>query len=159
MWKKNLRKKQISIINDVFCFSLNTDNLGSTFTLQVRQKAKKAPDAWSPCVLATRNKKIYNTFMLLFFSCYDDLVFDSCRVEVNRWYHSCFVRFQEIFIHSLSLFLHGISLFLSKILQAMPVKPRPLRSVRNIRTPQRFLAMNNALILLNQMFFLEECET
>ena len=105
----------------------------------------------------TRN--IYNTFMILFFSCYDDLVFDSCRVEVNRWYHSCFVRFQEIFIHSLSLFLHGISLFLSKILQAMPVKPRPLRSVRNIRTPQRFLAMNNALILLNQMFLLEECET
>ena len=29
-----------------------------------------------------------------------------------------------------------------QILQAMPVKPRPLRgSVRNIRTPQRFLAM------------------
>ena len=76
-------------------------------------------------------------------------------LEVNRWYLSCFVRFQEIFIHSVRLFLHGTSLLLLKILQAMPVKPRPLRSRRNIRTPQRFLAMNNTLILLHQMFSLK----
>ena len=75
-------------------------------------------------------------FELLFNSCYNDLVFDSHPVEVNRWYHSCFVRFQEIFIHSLRLFLLGTSLLLSKLLQAMPLKPRPLRSVWNIQTPQ-----------------------
>ena len=43
--KKIKERRQISIINDVFCYSLNTDNLGCILTLQVRQKAKKAPDA------------------------------------------------------------------------------------------------------------------
>ena len=38
---------------------------------------------------------------------------------------------QQIFTLSLRLFLRGSSLLLSKILQAMPVKPRPLWSVRN----------------------------
>ena len=47
---------QISTVNDVFHYSLNTDSLDWILTLQVRQQAKKAPDAWSPCVLATRNK-------------------------------------------------------------------------------------------------------
>ena len=42
-----------------------------------------------------------------------------------------------------------------QILQAMPVKPRPLWSVRNIQTPQRFLAMNDTLILLHQVFSLQ----
>ena len=46
-----------------------------------------------------------------------------------------------------------------QILQAMPVKPRPLWSVRNIRTPQRFLAMNDTLILLHQVFSFQLCET
>ena len=32
-------------INDVFRYSLNTDNLGWILTLQVRQQAKKAPEA------------------------------------------------------------------------------------------------------------------
>ena len=32
-------------VNDVFRYSLNTDNLGWILTLQVRQQAKKAPDA------------------------------------------------------------------------------------------------------------------
>ena len=37
---------------------------------------------------------------------------------------------QQIFTLSVRLCLRGTSLLLSKILQAMPVKPRPLRSVR-----------------------------
>ena len=78
---------------------------------------------------------------------------DSCPVEVNRWYHSCFVRFQEVFIHSLRLFLHGTSLLLSKILKATPLKPQPLRSVWNIRGTQRFLAMNNTYSLTSIVFF------
>ena len=45
----------------------------------------------------------------------DDWFFDSCPVEVNRWYQSCFVRSQQIFIHSLRLFLHGTSLLLSNL--------------------------------------------
>ena len=43
----------------------------------------------------------------------------------------------------------------AKILQIMPVKPRPLQSIRNIRTSQLFLPTNNTLILLNQMFALK----
>ena len=81
------------------------------------------------------------------------MVSDSCPVEVNRWYHSCFVRFQEVFIHSLRLFLHETSLLLSKILKAMPLKPQPLRSVWNIRRTQRFLAMNNTYSLTSNVFF------
>ena len=70
-----------------------------------------------------------------FYSCYDDLVFDSCPVQVNRWYHSCFVRFQQIFVHFLWLFLHGTGLLLLQILQATPLKPQPLWLVWNIQTP------------------------
>ena len=55
--EKIQERGQISTVNDVFHYSLNTDSLGWILTLQVRQQAKKAPDAWSPCVLATRNKK------------------------------------------------------------------------------------------------------
>ena len=32
-------------VNGVFRYSLNTDNLGWILTLQVRQQAKKAPEA------------------------------------------------------------------------------------------------------------------
>ena len=97
-----------------------------------------------------KNYWIWTTF----YSCYNDLVFDSCPVEVNRWYHSCFVRSQQIFTLSLRLFLHGTSLLhLSKILKAMPLKPQPLRSVWNIRRTQRFLAMNNTYSLTSNVFF------
>ena len=50
--------------------------------------------------------KLLNLNYHSFYS-YDDLVFDSCPVEVNRWNHSCFVRFQHIFIHFLRLFSMG----------------------------------------------------
>ena len=42
----------------------------------------------SMCAVNTKQEKLLN---LNYYSCYDDLVFDSCPVEVNRWYHSCFV--------------------------------------------------------------------
>ena len=42
-----------------------------------------------------------------------------------------------------------------KILQAMPLKPQPLRMLWNIRTLQQFLEMNNTPILLHQMFSLK----
>ena len=45
----------------------------------------------------------------------DDWFFDSRPVEVNRWYKSCFVGSQQIFIHSLRLFLHGTSLLLPNL--------------------------------------------
>ena len=54
------------IVNDVFRYSLNTDNLGWILTLQVRQQAKKAPDAWGPCALATRKEKLLNLNDFLF---------------------------------------------------------------------------------------------
>ena len=57
--KKKKEKRQISTVNDVLRYSLNTDNLGWILTLQVRQQAKKVPGAWSPFVLATRNKTNY----------------------------------------------------------------------------------------------------
>ena len=75
-----------------------------------------------------KNYEICTTF----YFCYDDLVFDSCPVEVYRWYHSC--------------------LLLSKILQAISLKPQPLRSVWNIRTTQRFLAINNTYSLTSNVF-------
>ena len=53
------------------------------------------------CAGNSKQQKLLN--LTTFYSCYDDLVFDYYPVEVNRWYHSCFARFQEIFIHSLSL--------------------------------------------------------
>ena len=55
--EKIKERGQISTLNDVFHYSLNTDSLGWILTSQVQQQAKKAPDAWSPCVLATWNKK------------------------------------------------------------------------------------------------------
>ena len=42
--KKDKERRQISTVNDVFLYSLNTDNLGCILTSQVRQQAKKAPD-------------------------------------------------------------------------------------------------------------------
>ena len=76
--------------------------------LQVRQQAtqKNKQEKW----------KIWTTF----YSCYDDWFFDSCPVEVNRPYHSCFVRSQQIFTHSLRLFLHGTSLLLACV--AYPIR-------------------------------------
>ena len=43
---KNFEKNitWISTVNDVFLYSLNTDNLGCLLTSQVRQGAKKVPD-------------------------------------------------------------------------------------------------------------------
>ena len=49
-----------------------------------------------------------NKFELLFYSCYDDWFFGSCPL-------SCFVRSQQIFIHSLRVFLHETSLLLSNL--------------------------------------------
>ena len=43
--EKIKERGQISTVNDVFHYSLNTDSLGWILTLQVRQQAKKAPDA------------------------------------------------------------------------------------------------------------------
>ena len=43
--KKFNERRQISAVNDVFRYSLNTDNLGWILPLWVRQQAKKAPDA------------------------------------------------------------------------------------------------------------------
>ena len=42
----------------------------------------------SMCAVNTKQEKLLN---LNYYSCCDDLVFDSCPVEVNRWYHSCLV--------------------------------------------------------------------
>ena len=95
-----------------------------------------------------KNWKIWTTF----YSCYDDWFFDSCPVEVNGLYQCCFVRSQQIFTLSLRLFLHGTSLLLSKILQAMPVKPRPLRSVRN-----QFEHPNDSLQWLMLLFSYMTC--
>ena len=119
--KKNQRKK--ANFNCKWCISLLVEHAliiwDKIKILQVRQQAtpKNKQEKW----------KIWTTF----YSCYDDWFFDSCPVEVNRQYHSCFVRSQQIFTLSLRLFLQGTSLLLSKMLQAMLVKPRPLRSVRN----------------------------
>ena len=43
-FKKRKKTREISTVNDVFLYSLNTDNLGCILTSQVRQQAKKAPD-------------------------------------------------------------------------------------------------------------------
>ena len=66
-------------------------------TLQVLQQAKKAPDAWSQRETTQKKRQPRPTF----YSCYDDWFFDSCPVEVSRWYQSCFVRSQKNF-HTLS---------------------------------------------------------
>ena len=50
-----------------------------------------------------------------FYSWYNDWFFDSCPAEVNRWYQTCFVRSQQILIHSLRLCSHGTSLLLSNL--------------------------------------------
>ena len=42
--KKDKERRQISTVNDVFLYSLNTDNLACILISQVRQRAKKAPD-------------------------------------------------------------------------------------------------------------------
>ena len=70
--------------------------------------------------------------------------FDSCPLEVNGLYHSCFVRFQEISIHYiyLRLCLHGTSLFPSKNLAS------------HASEATTFFAMNDTRIHLNQMFSL-----
>ena len=54
------------------------------------------------------------------------------------------VCFYQIFYHS--------NFLLSKILQAISLKPQPLRSVWNIRTTQRFLAINNTYSLTSNVF-------
>ena len=43
-FKKDKERRQISTVNDVFLYSLNTDNLDCILTSQVRQQAKKALD-------------------------------------------------------------------------------------------------------------------
>ena len=68
-------------------------------------------DAWSPCVLATRKRKIINLNYFLFLLWWL-LVFHSCSVEVNR----CTISRN---FPALRLFLHGTSFLLSKLLQAM----------------------------------------
>ena len=50
------------------------------------------------------------------------------------------------------LFLHGTSLFLSNILQAIPVKPRPLRSVWN-----QFQHPNDSLQWIMLLFSYMKC--
>ena len=42
--KRQKKEANISTVNDVFLYSLNTDNLGCLLTSQVRQGAKKVPD-------------------------------------------------------------------------------------------------------------------
>ena len=44
--KEIKERRQISTANDVFRYSLNTDNLGWILTFQVRKQARKAPDAF-----------------------------------------------------------------------------------------------------------------
>ena len=94
-----------------------------------------------------RQTRKINKFELLFNSCFDDRLFDSCPVEVNRWYHSCFVRCEQIFIHSTAIFTRDQF--------ASIKKAQPLRSVRNIRMPQRFLAMNNTSYSITSNVFFE----
>ena len=80
--KKNQRKMANFnlTVNDVFRYSLNTDNLGWILTLQVRQQAKKAPDhAWSTCALATRKEKLLNLNYFFFLLWWRSLWFLSCR--------------------------------------------------------------------------------
>ena len=77
-------------------------------TLQVLQQAKKVADAWSQHETTQKKDNQGKLINLNWF-------FDSCPVEVNRWYQSCFVRSQQIFIHSLRLFFHGTSLLLSNL--------------------------------------------
>ena len=57
--KKITERRPTLTVNDVFRFSLNSDNLGWILILQVLQQAKKASEAWSPCVVAMRNKENY----------------------------------------------------------------------------------------------------
>ena len=91
--------------NYIFHYSLNTLIIWVAIkTLHVQQlQAKKAPAAW--LVNRTQHKKQTrknNTLELLFILVIMTGSNDSCLVEVNRWYHnSCFVRSQQIFIHSL----------------------------------------------------------
>ena len=61
--KKIKERRQISTPNDVFRYSLNTDNRGWILTFQVRQQTRKALDACVCWQLETR--KIIN-FKLLF---------------------------------------------------------------------------------------------
>ena len=111
-------------------------------TLQVRQQAKKAPDAWSQHETTQKNKQEtlinlkYFILLLWWLVCW----FLSCRSQkvVPTLFSTIWTNFHTL---SKAIFYTGPVCFY-QILQAMPVKPRPLRgSVRNIRTPQRFLAM------------------
>ena len=128
-------------------------------TLQVLQQAKKVADAWSQHD-TTQKKNNQGKLINLnyFYSCYDDWFFDSCHVEVNRWYQSCFVRSQQIFIHSLRLFFHGTSLLLSN-LASHASEATTFVIGPEYSTPQRFLAMNDTLILLHQVVSFQLCET
>ena len=84
-------------------------------TLQVRQQAKKAPDAWSQHetthTQTTTTRKI-DKFELLFILV---IMTGSLILVLNRWYQTCFVRSQQILIHSLRLFSQGTSLLLSNL--------------------------------------------
>ena len=113
-------------------------------TLQVLQQAKKAPDAWSQHETTHTKKKQprkSNKFELLF-------------IHVMMTGSLVLVLYPVLYdLNKLSFTLYGYfytrPVCFYQILQAMPVKPRPLWSVRNIPTPQRFLAMNDTLILLH----------
>ena len=79
------------------------------------QKTKKQNDGI--------NLKNLNYFLFLLW--WLVLWFLSSAVEVNRWYNSCFVQYQQIFIHSLRLFLHGTSLLLFKRSALDPIDRSP----------------------------------
>ena len=88
--KKNQRKMaNFNLTVNVLHYSLNTDNPRWILTLQERQLAKKAPDAWRPRALATRKEKLLNLNYFLFLLWWLGLWFLSCRSPVNSWYHSC----------------------------------------------------------------------
>ena len=114
-------------------------------TLQVLQQPKKAPDAWSQHETTQKKQpRKSNKFELLFIHVMMTgslvLVLYPVLYDLNK------------FSYTLYGYFYTRPVCFYQILQAMPVKPRPLWSVRNIRTPQRFLAMNDTLILLHQVF-------
>ena len=76
----------------------------------------------------------------------------GCRCTIPVLYD-----LNKVFIHWLptAIFTRGQFACIKNLAShASPVKPQPLRSVRDIRIPLKFLAMNNTLILLHQMFSL-----
>ena len=100
------------------------------------------------------NKKI-NKFELLFILVMMTgslILVLGCRCTIPVLYD-----LNKVFIHWLptAIFTRGQFACIKNLAShASPVKPQPLRSVRDIRIPPKFLAMNNTLILLHQMFSL-----